>query len=40
VEAGIADLAASVRLALKGYKISVIEAHTYPGCKLTAFNQE
>ncbi len=40
VGAGIAGLAASVRLARKGYEVIVFDANTYPGGKLTAFDQE
>jgi phytoene desaturase len=40
VGAGIAGLAASVRLAHKGYEVIVFDANTYPGGKLMAFNQE
>lgn len=39
IGAGIAGLAASVRLRLKGYDVLVIEANGYPGGKLTVFEQ-
>ena len=35
VGSGIAGLAASIRLSLKGYKVSVYEANSYPGGKLS-----
>ena len=31
IGAGIAGLATSIRLALKGYKVTVFEANSYPG---------
>lgn len=37
VGAGIAGLATSVRLALKGYQVTVFERNAYPGGKLSAF---
>jgi phytoene desaturase len=37
IGAGIAGIASSIRLAVKGYKVSVFEANSYPGGKLTAF---
>lgn len=40
IGAGIAGIAVAVRLALKGYQVSVYEANTYPGGKLTAFSQD
>ncbi len=40
VGAGIAGLATSVRLALKGYAVTVFEGNAYPGGKLTAFDLE
>jgi phytoene desaturase len=39
IGAGIAGLAAAVRLACAGYKVTVIEANTYPGGKLSAFEK-
>jgi phytoene desaturase len=39
VGAGIAGIAAAIRLASKGYEVSVFEANTYPGGKLSAFEQ-
>lgn len=36
VGSGIAGIAASIRLALKGYHVEVFEANAYPGGKLTA----
>lgn len=39
IGSGIAGLAASVRLAVKGYLVDVFEANTYPGGKLTHFRQ-
>lgn len=40
IGAGIAGLAASVRLRLKGFDVLVIEANSFPGGKLTAFEQD
>lgn len=37
VGAGIAGLATSVRLALQGHQVDVFEANSYPGGKLTVF---
>jgi phytoene desaturase len=39
VGAGIAGIAAAIRLARKGYEVSVFEANSYPGGKLSAFEQ-
>lgn len=39
VGAGIAGLAMSVRLRVKGYDVIVVESNTYTGGKLTAFTQ-
>jgi diapolycopene oxygenase len=39
IGSGIAGLAASVRLAVKGYAVEVFEANAYPGGKLTQFQQ-
>ena len=36
VGSGIAGIAASIRLAVKGYEVEVFEANAYPGGKLTA----
>lgn len=40
IGAGIAGMAASVRLRLKGYDVKIIEANPYPGGKLTVFEQD
>lgn len=40
IGSGIAGLAASIRLANKGFNTHVFEANRYPGGKLTAFNQD
>lgn len=37
IGAGIAGIASAIRLAVKGYNVSVFEANSYPGGKLTAF---
>jgi phytoene desaturase len=37
IGAGIAGLASSIRLAIKGYDVNVFEANSYPGGKLSAF---
>ena len=37
IGAGIAGLATSIRLAIKGYRVKVFEANTYPGGKLSSF---
>jgi diapolycopene oxygenase len=37
IGAGIAGIAVSVRLALKGWQVMVLEANDYPGGKLSAF---
>nr|WP_262923849.1 1-hydroxycarotenoid 3,4-desaturase CrtD [Spirosoma liriopis] len=39
IGAGIAGLAASIRLAVKGYNVDVFEANLYPGGKLSGFDQ-
>jgi diapolycopene oxygenase len=39
VGSGIAGIAASIRLAVKGYEVAVYEKNSYPGGKLTAFEQ-
>jgi len=38
IGSGIAGLASSIRLALKGYQVTVFEANAYPGGKLSAFS--
>lgn len=38
IGAGIAGLAASVRMAAKGHEVEVFEANTYPGGKLSEFD--
>jgi phytoene desaturase len=40
IGAGIAGLAASIRLRVQGFKVSVYEANEYPGGKLTAFSEK
>lgn len=40
VGAGIAGIASSIRLRLKGYNVLVLEANPYPGGKLTVFEQD
>ncbi|WDF56310.1 1-hydroxycarotenoid 3,4-desaturase CrtD [Mucilaginibacter sp. KACC 22063] len=40
IGAGIAGIATSIRLVLKGYRVEVFEANTYPGGKLTSFEQD
>ncbi|WP_407425858.1 1-hydroxycarotenoid 3,4-desaturase CrtD [Arcticibacter sp.] len=37
IGAGIAGIAAAIRLAVKGYKVEVFEANSYPGGKLNEF---
>jgi len=37
IGAGIAGLATSIRLAIKGYRVTVFEANAYPGGKLSTF---
>lgn len=37
IGAGIAGIAAAIRLAVKGYAVDVFEANAYPGGKLSAF---
>ena len=39
IGAGIAGMAAAIRLRAKGYTVAVYEANTYPGGKLTAFSK-
>jgi phytoene desaturase len=38
VGAGIAGIAAAIRMRMKGYEVHVVEANLYPGGKLTAFS--
>ncbi len=38
IGSGVAGLAVAVRLAVKGYKVSVFEANAYPGGKLSEIN--
>lgn len=40
VGAGIAGIAASIRLAVKGYQVKIFDANPYPGGKLTAFAKD
>ncbi|MFD2570740.1 1-hydroxycarotenoid 3,4-desaturase CrtD [Spirosoma soli] len=40
IGAGIAGIAASIRLAVKGYDVDVYEANAYPGGKLSSFEQQ
>ena len=40
IGAGIAGLAAAIRLAARGYKVEVFEANSYPGGKLSEFEQD
>lgn len=40
IGAGIAGLAAAVRMARRGYAVDVYEANSYPGGKLSEFEQE
>ncbi len=40
VGAGIAGISSSIRLAAKGYKVSVFEQNSYPGGKLTEISQD
>lgn len=40
VGAGIAGIAAAIRLAVKGYRVDVFEANAYPGGKLSGFSQD
>lgn len=39
IGAGVAGLASSIRLAVKGYEVEVFEANPYPGGKLSSFDQ-
>jgi phytoene dehydrogenase-like protein len=38
IGSGIAGLAVSIRLALKGYNVQVFEQNSYPGGKLSSFS--
>jgi len=40
VGAGIAGIAAAIRLAVKGYEVEVFEANSYPGGKLSEIKQD
>ncbi|GAB3249054.1 phytoene desaturase family protein [Larkinella harenae] len=40
VGAGIAGIAAAIRLSLKGYRVDIYEANAYPGGKLSGFTQD
>lgn len=40
IGAGIGGIAIAIRLALKGYQVDVFEANSYPGGKLTSFEQQ
>ena len=40
IGAGIAGLACAIRLRVQGYSVTVFEANTYPGGKLTAFSEK
>ncbi|RCH55515.1 phytoene desaturase [Mucilaginibacter hurinus] len=40
IGAGIAGIAAAIRLTVKGYQAEVFEANAYPGGKLTEFDQQ
>jgi phytoene desaturase len=39
IGAGVAGIATAIRLAVKGYKVEVYEANSYPGGKLSQFEQ-
>lgn len=39
IGSGVAGLAAAIRLAVKGYDVAVYEKNSYPGGKLTSFEQ-
>lgn len=39
IGAGVAGLASSIRLAVKGHEVEVFEANAYPGGKLSSFEQ-
>lgn len=40
IGAGVAGIAAAIRLAVRGYRVEVFEANSYPGGKLSGFTQE
>ncbi|WP_114940191.1 1-hydroxycarotenoid 3,4-desaturase CrtD [Mucilaginibacter endophyticus] len=40
IGAGVAGIAAAIRLAVKGYEVDVYEANSYPGGKLSQFEQD
>ena len=40
IGAGVAGIAASIRLAVKGYAVDVYESNAYPGGKLSTFEQD
>lgn len=40
IGAGIGGIATAIRLAVKGYPVTVFEANTYPGGKLSAFEEK
>ncbi|WP_299367798.1 1-hydroxycarotenoid 3,4-desaturase CrtD [Winogradskyella sp.] len=40
IGAGIAGIASAIRLRAQGHKVTVFEANTYPGGKLTAFSEK
>jgi phytoene desaturase len=40
IGAGIAGIATAIRLAVKGYQVEAFEANSYPGGKLSEFEQE
>ncbi|GAA4336725.1 phytoene desaturase family protein [Mucilaginibacter gynuensis] len=40
IGAGIAGIATAIRLAVKGYRVEVFEANTYPGGKLSEFTRD
>src|SRR6202012_3923068 len=40
IGAGIAGIAAAIRLAIKGYAVEVFEANSYPGGKLSEFEKD
>ncbi len=40
IGSGIGGIATSIRLAIQGYRVTVYEANSYPGGKLTAFEKD
>ncbi|EPR67188.1 Phytoene desaturase, neurosporene or lycopene producing [Cyclobacterium qasimii M12-11B] len=40
VGSGIAGMAAAIRLSIKGYEVTVFEANSYPGGKLSEINMK